>query len=242
MLRYARKNPLTGKTCALIASAGQGLRMQNTYPPQISGFGKIFLPLLGHPLISWTVKAFEDSFFINEIVLVLNKTDMQKGMALREKEGWKKVKHIVPGGSRRQDSVNAGLEVIGDCQWVVVHDGARPCITSGIIEEGLREAAATGCAIAAVPVKDTIKLADSSRRVKETIPRERLWAAQTPQIFRYDLIKNAYKINKEVTDDSSLAEMTGASVRIFMGSYDNIKITTPSDLKLAEAILRSRQR
>lgn len=214
--------------------------MQNAYPPQASAVGKIFLPLLGKPLISWTIAAFEDCFFINEIVLVLSRADLQKGKELRSAEGWKKVSHIVPGGARRQDSVAAGLKKLKECRWVVIHDGARPCVTVRLIEDGLREASKTGAAVAAVPVKDTIKIADSRGKIRETLLRKNLWAAQTPQVFRYDIIRKAYERDEDVTDDSSLVEKMGLPVRIYMGSYDNIKVTTPQDLRMAEEILRSR--
>lgn len=232
---------ISARTCAIIAAAGQGLRMQNAYPPHAAVVGKIFLPLLGKPLISWTVAAFEECFFVDEIILVLNRGDIPKGAALRETEGWRKVKEIIPGGPRRQDSVVSGLKFVGDCRWVVVHDGARPCVTSKIIEEGLREAAASGAAIAGVPVKDTIKVSDLHGKVKETLPREYLWAVQTPQVFRYDIIQKAYESDADVTDDSSLVEKMGVPVKIYMSSYDNIKITTQQDLKVAEVILRNRQ-
>lgn len=215
--------------------------MKNAYPPQAAAIGKIFLPLLGRPLISWTIAAFEECFFISEIVLVLSRVDLQRGAELRKREGWRKVREIVPGGARRQDSIASGLKAARDCQWVVIHDGARPCITPEIIEKGLREAAATGAAIAAVPVKDTIKVADSRKKVKETLPRKHLWAAQTPQVFRYDIILKAYENEEEVTDDSSLVEKIGIPVKIYSGAYDNIKVTTQQDLKLAEAILKGRK-
>jgi len=231
---------ISGKTSAIIVAAGQGLRMQNAYPPQEAVVGKIFLPLLDKPLISWTVAAFEGCFFVDEIILVLNRADMQKGAVLRETEGWQKVKNIITGGPRRQDSVLSGLKLIKDCQWVVIHDGARPFVTSKLIEEGVREAARSGAAIAAVPVKDTIKVSDSRGKVKETLSRKYLWAVQTPQVFRYDIIKKAYEREEDVTDDSSLVEKMGVPVKIYMGSYDNIKVTTQQDLKLAEEILKSR--
>lgn len=231
-----------GRTCAIIAAAGQGLRMQNAYPPQAAVVSKIFLPLLDKPLISWTVAAFEESFFVNEIILVLNSADIQKGLALRKTEGWKKVGEIIPGGPRRQDSVVSGIKLANNCRWLIIHDGARPCVTPKLIEEGLREAAKTGAAVAAVPVKDTIKMSDSRGKVRETLPRKYLWAVQTPQVFRYDIIKQACENDEDVTDDSSLVEKMGIPVKIYSGSYDNIKVTTQQDLKLAEMILRSRKR
>ncbi len=241
-LRRIQNDTMTSnKTCAIIAAAGQGLRMRDVSFSRAAGPGKTFLPLLHKPLISWTVGVFEECASVDEIILVLNRADLAAGMSLREVEGWRKVRDIIPGGSRRQDSVLAALKILTDCQWVVVHDGARPCLTCGLIEEGLRAASKTGAALAAVPVKDTIKVSDSRGKVKQTLPRKHLWAAQTPQVFRYDIILKAYRSDEDVTDDSSLVEKMGIPVKIYSGSCDNIKVTTPQDLKLAEIILKSRQ-
>jgi len=123
---------------------------------------------------------------------------------------------------------------------VIIHDGARPLVTRELIEEGLKAAQETGAAVAAVPVTDTIKIADDDRIVHQTPPRQNLWAVQTPQVFRIDIITNAYqKAKGEATDDASLAEQAGYKVKLYMGSYDNIKITTTNDLLIAEALSKS---
>ncbi|MFH1015911.1 MAG: 2-C-methyl-D-erythritol 4-phosphate cytidylyltransferase, partial [Chloroflexota bacterium] len=143
------------------------------------------------------------------------------------------------GGERRQDSVAAGLKLTGKCDWVVIHDGARPFVTIDLIERGLEAAKETGAAIAAVPVTDTIKEAGEDSIVRQTLPRQNLWAVQTPQVFRIDIITEAYRRARgDVTDDAMLVEQMGHKVKVFMGSYDNIKITTPEDLALAEVLVK----
>ncbi len=146
------------------------------------------------------------------------------------------------GGKRRQDSVAAGLRQTGDCDWVVIHDGARPLLTAGLINDGLKAAQETGAAIAAMPVKDTIKIADEDKSVRQTLSRESLWAIQTPQVFRREVILKAYQqTDDDVTDDAALVERAGGKVILYMGSYDNIKVTTPDDLTLAEVLIRKRE-
>jgi 2-C-methyl-D-erythritol 4-phosphate cytidylyltransferase len=126
---------------------------------------------------------------------------------------------------------------------VVIHDGARPLVTEELIERGLEAARETGAAAAAVPVKDTIKLVGEEGIVNQTPPRQNLWAVQTPQVFRADIINEAYlRANDDVTDDASLVEQLGYKVKLYPGSYDNIKITTPDDLALAEVLLRKYER
>ncbi|MDD5083195.1 MAG: 2-C-methyl-D-erythritol 4-phosphate cytidylyltransferase, partial [Dehalococcoidales bacterium] len=139
------------------------------------------------------------------------------------------------------DSVAAGLSRLKDYRWVVVHDGARPLLTEDLIHRGLIEAREAGAAVAAVPVKDTIKLAGDDKIVQQTLPRHNLWAVQTPQVFSFDIITKAYRqLTGEVTDDAEAVERSGHHVKLYMGSYDNIKITTPDDLTLAEVLWRKR--
>jgi len=152
-------------------------------------------------------------------------------------QGWSMPVAVWAGGRRRRDSVAAGLGQLNHCDWVIIHDGARPLVTADLISQGLEAARETGAAIAAVPVTDTIKVVGSDRIIQQTVPRHNLWAAQTPQVFRYDIIAEAYHQTKgEVTDDASLVEQLGYRVRLYMGAYDNIKITTPDDLVLAEVL------
>jgi 2-C-methyl-D-erythritol 4-phosphate cytidylyltransferase len=157
-------------------------------------------------------------------------------------EGFSKIKAVCLGGERRQDSVAQGLRQLGDCAWVVIHDGARPCLSADLIERGLDEAARTGAAIAAVPVKETLKIVDAERVILETPKRGNMWLAQTPQVFRFDIMIRAHqRVKDEVTDDAAMAEALGHEVRVYMGSYENVKVTTPEDLALAEIILRKRR-
>jgi 2-C-methyl-D-erythritol 4-phosphate cytidylyltransferase len=122
----------------------------------------------------------------------------------------------------------------------MIHDGARPFLTPDLIEDGLKIAEETGAAVAAVPVKDTIKLANSEKLIKETLQRDKLWATQTPQIFSFDMVTKAYEnLATEVTDDATAVERVGHKVKLYMGDYRNIKVTTPEDLALARIIAKS---
>jgi len=221
------------KVGVIIAAAGASRRM--------GGVDKIFLPLSGKPLLAHTVDVFQKCSLVDQIVLVLNETNLEQGRRLVEEGDFSKVKEVCRGGERRQDSVGEGLKRLEDCQWVMIHDGARPCLSLDLVEQGLREARESGAAIAAVPAKDTIKIVGADGTIQETPSRDALWAAQTPQIFRFDIIRDAYRQEKgEVTDDAALVETLGYKVRVYMGSYDNIKVTTVKDLALAEIILRER--
>ncbi len=215
----------------IIAAAGAGKRM---------GQDKIFAGLLGRPLLVWAVEPFQSCDLVNQIVIVLRAKDLERGRRLLREYNWAKVKAVCPGGERRQDSVAEGLKRLEDCEWVVVHDGARPCLTPELIEKGLAEAKETGAAIPAVPVKDTIKLV-SDDFVERTPRRENLWAAQTPQVFRFELLAQAHaEVSEKVSDDALMVEKLGHRVKVYPGSYTNIKVTTPEDLELAEIILRRR--
>ncbi|MDZ4278345.1 MAG: 2-C-methyl-D-erythritol 4-phosphate cytidylyltransferase, partial [Dehalococcoidia bacterium] len=139
---------------------------------------------------------------------------------------------------RRQDSVRAGLEALGPCQWVVVHDGARPLVTKELIERGLAEAQATGASCCALPVPDTVKEADEAGDIARTLDRSRLWLAQTPQTFRYELLLKAHEqAAGAATDDAALVEALGVKVRLYEGSPRNLKVTTPEDLGIVRALL-----
>ncbi|MEE9199005.1 MAG: 2-C-methyl-D-erythritol 4-phosphate cytidylyltransferase, partial [Dehalococcoidia bacterium] len=149
---------------------------------------------------------------------------------------------VCSGGRRRQDSARAGLSALGECGWVVVHDGARPCIEPDLLERGISHAMKHGNAVAALPVTDTIKSADAQGYVTCTLARRELWAVQTPQIFPFHQLKDAYDSNdQDATDDAALVERLGGSVKLYLGSYENIKVTTSLDLSLAEAILARRK-
>ena len=220
---------------AVIVAAGSSQRMNGT--------DKLFAPLGERPVLSHVLGAFQECRLVDNIVAVLSEDNIEKGKQLVEERGFTKVADICPGGERRQDSVAAGLDCLNHCHWVVIHDGARPLVTEDLIERGLEAATETGSAIAAVPVTETIKVADDGNFVQGTPPRNNLWVAQTPQVFRFDIIAEAYQQAKyEVTDDARLVEQLGYMVKLYMGSYDNIKVTTPNDLVLAEAIWQSMKR
>ena len=218
---------------AVIAAAGSSRRMD--------GVDKIFAAVGGKPVLWHVLQTFQECNMVDEAVVVLNEASVERGLRLVEEGKFSKVVAVCAGGQRRQDSVAEGLKRLNGCSWVVIHDGARPCLTVDLVEQGLREARLTGAAIAAVPLKETVKVVDSEGVIASTPRRESLWAAQTPQIFRFDLITEAHRmVDGEVTDDASLVEALGHKVKVYMGSYDNIKVTTPEDLALAETILRMR--
>jgi len=199
---------------------------------------KLFAPLAGRPLIAHSLMAFEVCRLIDRVVLVLTEENLERACRLVDAAGFDKVAVICPGGPRRQDSVRLGLEALGECRWVVVHDGARPLVTAALIEAGLAAAAETGAAIAAVPLADTLKEAADDGLVRRTLDRRNLWAAQTPQVFDYELLREAHRqADGEVTDDAALVEALGRRVKVFPGSARNLKVTTPADLALAQALL-----
>ncbi len=207
----------------------------------MGGVDKIFTPLLGAPLIVYTLDQFEAFYDVSEIVLVLGSGALEEGRRVVRERVYQKVSHICAGGERRQDSVRLGLEALSPCQWVIVHDGARPCLDQSLLARGLAAAREAGAAVAGVPVKDTIKVVSSQRVIQATPARDSLWAAQTPQIFRYDLLREAHhRCTDSVTDDAAMVEGMGYPVKMFLGSYENLKVTTPDDLLIAEALLRVR--
>lgn len=231
---------IPGKVAAVIPAAGEGRRMGGPLEKQ-------FLLLEGIPLLAHTLRAFESSPFIHGIVVVVPKSRMQLVREkILEQYNISKLLALVAGGPHRQESVRLGLEAL-DSSWelVVVHDGARPLVSLELIARCVETAFLHGAAVAAVPTTDTVKEVDSEGFVLSTPLRERLWMVQTPQAFRYDLILRAHtEAQKEGflgTDDASLVERLGHKVKIVQGSYENIKITTASDLKLAREILAAQE-
>jgi len=216
------------KLGVVVVAAGTSQRM--------TGINKLFASLKGKPLLAWCVDTCQRYRLVQQIVLVLNDEDLARGQKLKKERGWSKVT-LCQGGARRQDSVREGLKQIRDCDLVMVHDGARPFLTPDLIEDGLKIVGETGATVAAVPVKDTIKLAADGKLVGETLQRERLWAAQTPQIFSFDVITKAYEnLAAEITDDAAAVERLGHEVQLYRGDYKNIKVTTAEDLALARII------
>ena len=221
------------KVGAIIAAAGKGERM--------GGVDKMLAPLAGRPVLARVVGVFQESALIDQIIVVLGEHNLEPGKKLLAAGGFSKVTDVCLGEWRRQESVLAGLGLLKDCHWVVIHDGARPLLTADLIEAGLEAAKESGAAVAALPVADTIKLAGDDGFVMGTPPRANLRAAQTPQVFRSDIITAAYaQPAGEATDDAALVEKLGYRVKLFMGSYDNIKLTTASDLALAEVLWAKR--
>jgi 2-C-methyl-D-erythritol 4-phosphate cytidylyltransferase len=203
----------------------------------MNGIDKVLAPLVGRPVLSYVLSAFDSYKAVDHIVLVVNEKSLEACQKLAAE--LPTPTSVCLGGKRRQDSVAAGLEKLKDCQWVIIHDGARPLVTEELIEKGLKAAKETGAAVAAVPVTDTIKVAGEDRIVHQTPSRQNLWAVQTPQVFRFEIITKAYqKAKSEATDDAALVERLGYKVKLYMGSYDNIKITTPRDLLVAEALIK----
>ena len=218
------------KVGAVIVAAGSSQRM--------GGVDKVFALLGGKPLLVRVIDTFHKCDSVDQIVVVLSEPNLERCRQTVAEQGWSKVTDVCLGGRLRQDSVAAGLGRLDNCQWVIIHDGARPLLTEDLILRGLGEAEETGAAVAAVPVTDTIKMAGDDRIVTETLPRSKLWAVQTPQVFRSGIIAEAYRrVAQAVTDDATLVEGSGYRVKLYMGSYDNIKVTTPDDLILAEALL-----
>jgi len=218
----------SSKLGVVIVAAGTGQRM--------AGINKLFAPLRGKPLLAWSVDTCQRYGLVQQIVLVLNDKDLARGQKLKKERGWSKVT-LCLGGTQRQDSVKEGLRQIKDCDLVMIHDGARPFLTPDLIADGLKIVEEIGAAVAAVPVKDTIKIAADERLIQGTLQRDRLWAAQTPQIFSFDMITKAYEnLTAEATDDATAVERLGYKVQLYMGDYKNIKVTTAEDLALARII------
>ena len=216
---------------AIVVAAGASRRM---------GRDKLLLPVAGRALLAHTLAAFEACAVVDEVVVVLAASNAEDVLPLLG--SFAKVSRTCMGGRRRQDSVRAGLHTIAAREFVVVHDGARPLVTPALIEAGVAAARETGAAAAAVPVVDTLKESDGHGVVRRTVPRADLWAVQTPQVFRYQVLLRAHNAAiEEVTDDCALVEAIGVPVKLFPGSVANLKVTTPDDLMIADAILRARK-
>jgi len=220
---------------ALILAGGRGTRFGGDLPKQ-------FLPLADRPLLSYSLDAFEHSPDISDIVLVVPR-DLERPLSeMIDLEPYRKIHAIVPGGALRQDSVMNGLSSVpGRTDLVMIHDGARPFPPMDRVSRALEAARECGAAILALAVSDTVKKTDPDGTIVATLEREALWLAQTPQIFRKELIWEAYKIltgkGESVTDDAGAVEQMGVSVRIVQGAPSNIKITTSWDLTLAKRFL-----
>lgn len=226
------------KCTAIVLAAGQGKRMHSKVQKQ-------FLEIGQKPIVYYSLHCFQESPRIQEIILVTSKEMIPYcEKEIVEKYGFGKVTRIVEGGKERYDSVYAGLKACKDTDFVFIHDGARPFITVEMVERGYQAVVKTGACVLGMPSKDTVKLADEDGYIKETPDRKIVWNVQTPQIFSYKLICTAYesiqqKDMSNVTDDAMVVEQeTGTRILLVEGSYQNIKITTPEDLAVAEAFLQ----
>lgn len=212
----------------IVAAAGGSSRM--------AGLDKLFIPLCDRPLLAWCIDTLERSPRVTRIAVAVSSERMGEVESMREERRWRKSR-IASGGPRRQDSVARALSLLDEVDWVLVHDGDRPFLDEPLIERGLQAARETGVAVASVHVKDTVKVVDADDMVVTTPDRDSLRAVQTPQVFRADIIRQAYsQVEETVTDDAILAERLGYSVRLYEGSYENLKVTTPDDLLVAQAI------
>ncbi len=222
------------KVGVAIVAAGESRRM--------GGLDKLFAPLGNIPLLAHSVITFNESPLVSAIAIAASAHNLEDARRLVRDFRLEKVESVIEGGARRQDSVLKALRSLEGSDIALVHDGARPFVDDSMIERAVSTASKSAAAIAAVPVKDTIKVANPDMTISDTPPRDSLWAAQTPQAFAYDLILQAHSlVDYDVTDDAAMIEALGHPARLFMGSYDNIKVTTPEDLHVAEAILRSRR-
>ena len=198
---------------------------------------KQYIHLGGMPIVVRTLAVFEQAAVVDEVVLVVGADDVAACEQICAQYGLRKVRAVIAGGKERQHSVHEGLKRM-TATWVLVHDGVRPFVTEDVIVRSYEAAKRYGGAVAAVPVKDTIKSADSSGRVTATPDRSTLWAVQTPQAFERDALLKAHeRALKDAyigTDDASVAEYSGIPVQLVLGDYANIKITTPDDLAWAE--------
>ena len=222
------------KICAVIVAAGNSTRMQS------GGASKLLMEVNGEPVLRRTLRAFDEAGCISEIVVVTRPVDFED--VKKAAEGIIKPLRITAGGKERQDSVANGVALVKDADLIAVHDGARPMITPALIEKVCADGAKYGAATLAVPVKDTVKEADSEEFVHATPDRSKLRAIQTPQVFSLPLYKKALDVaaaaGKKYTDDCQLIENAGGKVYLTMGDYRNIKITTPEDIAVAEAFLK----
>lgn len=224
------------KVCAIVLAAGKGSRMGGKVKKQ-------FLNLNDKPILYYSLKVFCDNTNIDEIVLVTAEEEIDYCRKdIVEKYQLNKVTSITNGGNERQESVLNGLKAVKNCDIVLIHDGARPFISGEIINSGIKYARLYGACACGVMPKDTIKIKNQDHFSKETLERSSLVAVQTPQCFKYEIIYSCHnKLSSEnisVTDDTMVVENYGHQVYLYQGSYNNIKITTPEDLILAERILK----
>jgi len=220
----------------IVVAAGKSTRMG----PDVD---KAFLGLGSKPLVAYPLQAFEKCHDIDGVILVVRKERIESARGLVQMYGFSKVTKIIAGGNERQISVQNGVDALPkEAQIVAVHDGARPCVTPELISETIKSAKKYGSGVAGIKITDTVKSVERGYIVSETVDRTYLWAVQTPQTFKVDLLKKALEMVKKkkrvVTDEASAVELLGEDVHIVPSSSANIKITTADDLMLAAALMR----
>lgn len=237
---------MSRKNVAIVLAAGRGTRMNSAVQKQ-------YLLVNGYPVLYYSLNAFQRSQWIDEIILVTGKEEMDFcKKEIVERYQLTKVKHIIPGGKERYHSVYNGLKQITEEGYVFIHDGARPCIDEELLQRAMQEAEKYRACVVGMPVKDTIKISDADGFATHTPPRSLVWQVQTPQVFETGLVKSCYeKLMREmettadvsVTDDAMVVEReSDVKVKLVEGSYSNIKITTPEDLRLAEVFLEKKSK
>ncbi|NLL81353.1 MAG: 2-C-methyl-D-erythritol 4-phosphate cytidylyltransferase [Tissierellia bacterium] len=223
----------------IVAAAGMSNRMG-------SSINKQFIAIDNKPILAHTLEKFEKCKLVDEIIVVSKEGEVDYcKKEIVKKYGFRKVTNIVRGGKERQDSIYNGILALNEkAEIVLTHDGARPFVRIESIEEGIKGVVKYGACVVGVPVKDTVKVIDPENVVHHTPKRSLLWAAQTPQCFWSHLLKKGYEMAADEgiigTDDSSLVEKIGQPIKMIMGSYDNIKITTPEDLIVADSLLKDK--
>lgn len=231
------------KTTAIVLAAGRGTRMESDIPKQ-------YLELSGKPVLYYALKAMEDSF-IDSVILVTSANEIEYCRNhIVEQYGFRKVNAILEGGVQRYHSVMNAVLGMAPCDYVFIHDGARPLVTEEILGRLYEQVQKDSACIAGMPVKDTVKIADASGYIEATPNRNLVWNVQTPQVFSYELIHAAYAMLREkereltecgiqITDDAMVVEtFLGTKIKLVEGSYRNIKITTPEDLEIAEKFMQ----
>lgn len=231
----------TGKpfVAAIVLAAGRGTRMGSAVQKQ-------YMEVDGRPLLYYALKAFENSS-VDRIIVVTGPGEIEYCQKeIVEKYGISKVTAITEGGKERYHSVYQGLKAAKGCGYVLIHDGARPCITVPVIESAVENVKKYRACVTGMPVKDTIKVSDENEFAAATPDRSRLWLIQTPQAFEYDLIFCAYEklissaqLQEKITDDAMVVEaMTEEKVKLIRGDYSNLKVTTPEDLEIVRIFLK----
>ncbi len=218
---------------AIVAAAGSSRRM--------GGRDKLWETLGGRPLILWSLAALDECPLVDEIVVAVAPADCGNVAQQLSQERWRLRLRCCAGGRRRQDSVRHALGLLAGCAWVVVHDGARPLVTPRLVGDVLAGAEETGAAVTGLPLHDTLQRVGQDGAIVRAVSREGVWAIQTPQAFRYDLLAQAFaRVQGTATDEGTLVRRLGHAVRVVRGDRWNLKVTEPEDLALAETMLALR--